>query len=132
LGSLIVLAVPITGLTHLHLGDPVMEELPPGNDARQGYDAAAAAFTPGIVGPTMILVEGRGVGHDGRALSSFQSQIDAEPGVTAVIGPGNVRLHAPQQAFLSPSGNAARFIVLLSTDPEGSPAIETLHRLEAA
>jgi RND superfamily putative drug exporter len=56
--------------------------------------------------------------------------IDARPGVSAVIGPGDVPSARPLGALLSRDGRAARLVVVLGEDPYGGPAVDEIRDLK--
>ncbi|HEY2477237.1 MAG TPA: MMPL family transporter [Solirubrobacterales bacterium] len=127
---LLVLLAAASGLRDLELGNPILRGLPTTTQTRQGYDEASQAFGPGVLGPTMLVVEGNGVGADPAALASLQERIEAQPGVSSVVGPTE-QLPAPVPAvFVSDDGNAARYLIVLDADPDGPVAPEILARLE--
>ncbi len=127
---LAALLTAASGLRHLELGNPILRGLPTTTQTRQGYDEATQAFGPGVLGPTMLLVEGEGAG-DPTALASLQEKIEAQPGIGTVIGPALRMGELPRGIFVSSSGDAARFLVVLEADPDGPVAPEILADLEA-
>jgi RND superfamily putative drug exporter len=127
---LLLLAAAATGLRHLDLANPVIRGLPEATSARRGYDTAAAEIGPGVLGPTMVVLEGNGIGARRRQLAELQSRLSAQAGVAGVLGPADQPLKEPPGVFLSPSGDAARFAVVLDGDPDGAAASATLSGLE--
>jgi RND superfamily putative drug exporter len=127
---LLLLAAAATGLRHLELGNPVIRGLPGSTSARQGYDIAAADIGPGVLGPTMVVLEGGDMMADHRRLAEFQLRLSAQEGVAGVLGPADQPLQEPSGVFLSPRGEAARFVLVLNGDPDGAAASETLSGLE--
>jgi RND superfamily putative drug exporter len=124
------LLVAASGLRHLELGNPVMRGLPETSEPRQGYDAAAAGIGPGVLGPTMLVVEGPGIaGREGQ-LASFQTQLEGERGVVSVLGPADQPAPSRAGVMLAPGGGAARYALALEGDPDGARAIDTLSRVE--
>jgi RND superfamily putative drug exporter len=79
----------------------------------------------------MLVVEGQGVGKDLGPLATLQHRIEAEPGISGVLGPAQQPIAEPKGPFLAPTGNAARYALLLDADPDGPVATEILERLEA-
>jgi RND superfamily putative drug exporter len=128
---LVVLLAGASGLRHLELGNPIIRGLPTTTQSRQGYDEATQALGPGVVGPSMLVIEGEGVGTDAAALTSLQERIEAEPGVASVLGPAHRLAQLPSGIFVSGDGSAARFLVVLDADPDGPVAPEILSGLEA-
>jgi putative drug exporter of the RND superfamily len=125
-----VLLAAATGIRELTLGDPVMRGLPTSTSARRGYDAASRAFTPGILGPTMFVVSQPGIVDRRPQLATLQGELAKFPGVSAVLGPANQPLERPYGVVLAPGGNAARFMVSFSSDPEGAAATDTLATIQ--
>lgn len=125
------LVAAATGLRHLELGNPVIRGLPDSSSVKQGYNTASAAFGPGIVGPTMLVLEGDGISGRPVQLSSFQRRLEAQDGVAGVVGPGDRPLSDAPGVFVSANGDAARFMVILSADPNGPVAPGILSDLES-
>jgi putative drug exporter of the RND superfamily len=128
---LVVLLAAASGLRHMELGNPILRGLPTTTQTRQGYDEATQALGPGVLGPSMLVVEGDGVGQNPGALTSLQEQIAAQPGVASVLGPARRAGALPPGVFVAADGSAARYLVILEADPDGPVAPDILHRLEA-
>lgn len=129
--SIASLLAAATGLRHLELGNPIIRGLPDSSDVKQGYNTAGAAFGPGVLGPTMLVLEGPGVGERVAQLSSFQDSLGQVEGVTGVLGPAQQPVSGPRGIFLAANGNAARFILILDADPNGPVAPGILANLES-
>jgi RND superfamily putative drug exporter len=119
----------------LHLGSPLIRELPATSTAVRASTAASDGFAPGILSPTEILVIGPGVARQGPALARLQAELARQPGVAELIGPGNFPSSAgPSVAALNPmlasSGGAARFVVVEKTDPLDATAISRVRTLQ--
>jgi len=119
----------------LHLGSPLIRELPASSTAVRASTAASDGFAPGILSPTEILVIGPGVSQQGAALARLQTELASQPGVAELIGPGNFPASAgPGVAVLNPmlasSGGAARFVVVEKTDPLDATAISRVRTLQ--
>ena len=125
------LLVAASGLRHLELGNPVMRGLPESSEPRQGYDAAAAGIGPGVLGPTMLVLEGPGIAGREAQLASFQARLEGERGVVGVLGPADQPLPSRAGVMLAPDGGAARYVLALEGDPDGAGAINALSGLEA-
>ena len=125
------LLVAASGLRHLALGNPVMRGLPPASEPRQGYDAAAAGIGPGVLGPTMLVLERAGIAGREAELASLQSRLEDERGVVGVLGPSDQPVPSRAGVMLAPDGNAARYVLVLEGDPDGARAIDTLSQVEA-
>jgi putative drug exporter of the RND superfamily len=128
--SILVLGAAATGLRDMALGNPLIRGLPDSSSPKKGYDAAAASFGPGVLGPTMLVLEEPGIAKRQAALGALRSRLDEVPGVSGVAGPTNQPVGKRSGVLLSPDGNAARFILILRGDPDGSEAGEALSGLE--
>ncbi|HEX2160803.1 MAG TPA: MMPL family transporter, partial [Thermoleophilaceae bacterium] len=125
------LLVAASGLTTIDLGNPLIRGLPADADAREGYRQASQGFAPGILSPTVVIVEGDGVAGRRRALSRFQALLAQRRGVAEVVGPADQPAERAFGAVLSETGDAARFFVVLGTDPLGGRAVQRLRALRA-
>lgn len=123
-----VLSLP---LTDLRLGVSFVPSLPTGAEARTAAAEASAGFAPGILSPTMLLVQGEGVAGRRQELARLGDSLAREPGVAGVIGPGDLPPRFERRVLSSASGNAARFLVVLDDDPLGASAIATVEDLAA-
>ncbi len=126
-----VLLAAASGLRHLELGNPVMRGLPQTSEPRQGYDAAAAGIGPGVLGPTMLVLEGPGIANREAELANLQVSLEEDPQVVGVLGPADQPLPLRSGVMLAPSGNAARYVLALDGDPDGAAATDALSQLEA-
>jgi RND superfamily putative drug exporter len=127
----LALLVAASGLRHLALGNPVMRGLPPTSEPRQGYEAAATGIGPGVLGPTMLVLEGSGIAKRDPELASFQASLEGDPKVIGVLGPADQPLPLRSGVMLAPTGNAARYVLAFDGDPDGATATESLSQLEA-
>jgi putative drug exporter of the RND superfamily len=126
----VALLVAASGLRHLELGNPVMRGLPEASEPRQGYDAAAAGIGPGVLGPTMLVLEGQGVAKRESELTSFQTKLEDDRQIVGVLGPADQPLPSRAGVMLAPNGNAARYVLALNGDPDGAAATKSLSELE--
>jgi RND superfamily putative drug exporter len=126
----LALLAAASGLRHLELGNPVMRGLPEASEPRQGYDAAAAGIGPGVLGPTMLVLEGAGIAKREAELASFQTDLEDDSQIVGVLGPADQPLPSRAGVMLAPNGNAARYVLALNGDPDGATATESLARLE--
>ncbi len=126
----LALLVAASGLRHLELGNPVMRGLPEASEPRQGYDAAAAGIGPGVLGPTMLVLEGQGIAQRGAELASFQTDLEGDRQIVGVLGPADQPLPSRAGVMLAPNGNAARYVLALDGDPDGAAATGALSELE--
>ena len=126
------------GAHSIHLGSPLIRELPASSTAARAGTAAADGFAPGILSPTEILVIGPGVARQTAALARLQRELAAQPGVAEIAGPATLPQSAAQvnstqlNPMLAASGGAARFVVVEKTDPLDATAISRVQQLQAS
>jgi RND superfamily putative drug exporter len=125
-----VLFLAATGLTRTELAFRLISGLPSDSQERRAADAAGLGFAPGVLSPTVLLVEKSGIGVDRAALVRLEQALADEPGVAGVLGPREQLPEIPADVFVSGDGNAARFVAILQDDPLGSAAIEEFRTLE--
>ncbi len=130
------------GAHTIHLGSPLIRELPASSAAARAGTAAADGFAPGILSPTEILVIGPGVARQNAALARLQHELAVQPGVAELAGPASLpspsslpSSAAPPGTFgvnpmLATSGDAARFVVVEKTDPLDATAISRVQQLQ--
>ena len=123
--SLGALAVACYGLTETRLGITQIAGLPKDSGPRKAQDAAAKGFAPGILSPTILLLEGVDA-TDLPALVKLQRELGREPGVASSIGPASELEDEFPGLFISKDGGAARYLLVLDHDPQGGPAVETV------
>ena len=135
--ALVVAAVALAGLAFgaiqlrdTKLGFTLLTGLPGNHEVEQSLFAAGKGFAPGIVAPTEVLLEGEGVGDRRDALAELQERLAAQPGVAGVLGPASVP-EGVEQDVLSVEA-AARYALVLDSDPLGGQAVETVEALEEA
>lgn len=119
----------------LHLGSPLIKELPASSPVARAGAAAADGFAPGILSPTEILVIGPGVAKQTAALARLQQELAAQPGVAELGGPASLPSLPTASGQLNPmlagSGGAARFVVVEKTDPLDATAISRVRALRS-
>lgn len=123
---LLLAAVP---LTHLRLDLSFTSGLPPEDRVQQGARVLNGSGIRGVTAPTEVLVEGDGVSAQREALNRLQTLIGVQPGVAAVLGPAQNPLPNGYGIVFSMNGNAARFVVILDSDPLAGQAIANLRQL---
>jgi RND superfamily putative drug exporter len=135
--ALLIAAAGIAGLlaaawgAHtIHLGSPLIRELPASASAARAGAAAADGFAPGILSPTEILVIGPGVARQTTALGRLQHELATRPGVAEIAGPASLPGSVPVNPMLAASGGAARFVVVENTDPLDATAISRVQQLQ--
>lgn len=104
--------------------------MPPDSPPRAAYDQAAAGLAPGVISPTVVIVEAEGVARQRGELARLQRLLEEQPGVAAVVGPASNPTQRTFGAVLSPDGNAARFGLILGADPLGARAVRQLGDLQ--
>jgi RND superfamily putative drug exporter len=124
-GGLLVLAA--TGLSRTELAFRLISGLSSGTEERQAATEAARGFAPGVLSPTVLLVEGEA---QQSALLKLEQELGEQKGVAAVLGPREQFPQAPDDLFVDSEGNAARFAVVFEHSPLGSEAIDDLRNLE--
>jgi putative drug exporter of the RND superfamily len=130
------LAVPAAQLTHLKLGLRLIGSVPSGSEPARAAAAARKGFAPGILGPTELILERRGVAHLRPRLVRLERLLERQPHVAGVAGPREQPVrHSRSRRFgaaLAPGGNAARYVLILDVDPESAPAVDAVRHVEAA
>jgi putative drug exporter of the RND superfamily len=127
LGLLAVAALPLGGL---RAAVSPVAALPADNPVREAADAAAAGFAPGILAPTALVVSTPGITGDRERLAALERLLDAQPEVAAVLGPRDQPLPLKLGLFLAPDRGAARYLLILDSDPLGAEAIDKLRALQ--
>jgi RND superfamily putative drug exporter len=130
--ALLVLAglvVAATGLRDADLGVKPIRSLPKDSEPARAADAASKGFVPGVLSPTLLVIEQRGINRLRDELVAFQRRLALEHGVAAVLGPGTLPGELPPGVFVAENGSAARFVILLSEYPLSSAGLEDLERL---
>jgi RND superfamily putative drug exporter len=118
------------GLRELRLGFTLLDGLPASAEARRAADAAQAAFAPGILSPTVLLVEGERLESRQAELERLRELLGEREGVAAVLGPGAETEGLPRTPFIADAGTAARMLVVLAHEPLGADALDTVRELD--
>ena len=127
--SLLALAAMAAPIATIDLGNPLIRGLPSDSEPRRAYAQASAGFVPGVLSPTVLLVEGSGVTQQRDALARLQRLLADQPGVAQVLGPPFNPTDRELGALLAQNGNAARYVIAFTADPLGSVAIRRLDAL---
>lgn len=120
IGALAVASVPLLAA---RLDLSFTSSLPASDSVAQGADILKQAGVHGISAPTEVLVERRDITADRAKLATLQQLIEDEPGVADVLGPADSPLRDARGLVLARSGDAARFLVVLDSDPLAAVAI---------
>lgn len=128
-GVLLLAAAPVR---NLDLGFAVIDSLPSHFEARRAAEAAGDGFAPGILSPTVLLVEGPDVGEQRPALDRLQPLLERQPGVAFVAGPANQPSRITIGAVVSTGGKAARYVIVFDSTPLSATTIGHLDGLDRA
>ena len=126
--GLLVLAA--SGISDTKLAFRLISGLPSDTEQRRAAEAAGLGFAPGVLAPTVLLLEGVADGEQRAALVRLEESLEDEDGVAAVIGPREQIPQAPDDLFVTAEGSAARFAVIFDESPLGSGAIADFRGLE--
>ncbi|WP_214370277.1 MMPL family transporter [Pseudonocardia sp. H11422] len=126
LGMLVAASLPLAGL---RAAVSPVDTLPADDPVREAAEAAAAGFAPGIVAPTALIVSEPGITAEREELAELERLLEEQPNVTEVLGPGDQPLPLELGLFLSPDRGAARYLLVLDSDPLGAEAIDGLREL---
>jgi RND superfamily putative drug exporter len=118
-------------LAETELGFTAIRGLPADTEEREAAEAAGQGFAPGILAPTVLLVEQASGPLDEPAFARLEEQLQEQQGVAAVVGPGDEAARELEGVVVSESAPAGRFLIVLEDEPHGGPAIDTLDRLRA-
>jgi putative drug exporter of the RND superfamily len=139
--AVIVAALCIAGLAwvavpvhRLALGLPLISGLPSDTTPARAATAAAAGFAPGVVGPTLVVVQGSQLVTHPQGLLALEELLKREPHVAGALGPAEDSALSQQAGrqlalFVSPQKQAAQFVVVLDVDPLDATAVGAVDRL---
>ena len=127
--TLTLLAAPSAGLVWLDVGNPLIRGLPRDAEPRVAYDELRRGFAPGVIAPVSLIVEAPGIGERRAALANLQRVLSFQPGVAGVLGPASNPTARALGIVLSPSGDAARFILVSEDDPLGATSVRRMDNL---
>ena len=125
--ALVVAALPAR---QLDLGFSVIDSLPSHYEAPRAARAAGEGFAPGILSPTVLLVEGSDVGRLRPQLATLQNLLERQPGVALVAGPANEPSRVSIGAMVATGGDAARYVIVFDASPLSATTIGNLDRLQ--
>ena len=124
------LALAALPLFSLGLGVSFVESLPDDNSVRAAATAAQTGFAPGILSPTVVLVEGDKVTEKRGRLRNLGKLLKQAPGVAGVLGPGDQPLPREIGILLARDKSAARYLVVLDEPPLGAAAVDNVDQLQ--
>lgn len=125
-----LLVIGSLGLGRLALGLSLVRDLPAPSEEARAAEAASLGFAPGIISPTLILVEEPDIVRHQGALAQMEGMIERQPGVAGVIGPREQPTGEAYGAIFSRTNDAAQLIVILNDDPYEARAVATVRSLE--
>jgi putative drug exporter of the RND superfamily len=123
------LAVAASGVRNTELALRLGSGLPADSEVQQAAVAADQGFAAGVLAPTIVLLEGAGVGEQQAQLARLEEGIEEVPGVAGVVGPRELPVEVPGGVLVSEDGNAARVVTILEAPPLDSDAIEASREL---
>ncbi|MGN6588321.1 MAG: MMPL family transporter [Solirubrobacterales bacterium] len=130
IACLALLLAAASGLRKLELGNPIIRGLPASTDVRQGYDVAQETLGPGVVGPTMLVLEEPGIGERRQQLAALQVALGERDEIAEVVGPAMEPAGRPYGVLISQNGDAARYVLVLAADPDSAKGTQILSDLE--
>lgn len=128
--AVVLLGLAASGLNGFPLGFGLVAGLPSGNPVAVASAQAARGFAPGVVAPTELLLQAPGIARRRAQLDRLQLALEKEPGVAGVLGPADQPLPARYGLALAPKGNAARYAIVLDSEPTEARAVSHLERIE--
>lgn len=153
------LVAAASGLGRMGLGLPLLSDLPATTQTARATRAAAQGFVPGMLSPTVILIDQSAILDHQAQLARLEVALARQPGVAAVVGPrerlraipsvapaladlkgllerrlgvsgGQLSVHRAYGAVFSKNGSTARMVLVLRPDPLGARAIADLGTIE--
>ncbi len=122
-----LLAVAARSMLETDLGISQIRGLPADSEPKRAAEAAERGFAPGILSPTVLLLEGVDRRLDLPGLVRLQRALAEEQGVAAAVGPASpLAREIPGLVF--GREESARYLLVLDEEPQGSSA----HRGRAA
>ena len=125
-----VLAVGAAPIAHLSIGSSFVSSLPGDSSVRVAAASAQQGFAEGILSPTTVLLEGEHLDLQRQSLRRLGKALAGQPGVAGVLGPGSQPRAVERNILIAGDGGAARFLVILSSDPLGATAVADVDRLQ--
>lgn len=131
LGGLAWAALPVH---RIGAGLPLVSALPSDTAAARAASAASAGFAPGIVAPTLVVVQGSDLVTHPQGLLALEELLKREGHVAGVLGPAEDSVLSQQAGrqvalFVNAQKQAAQFVVVLDSDPLDATAVAAVDRL---
>jgi RND superfamily putative drug exporter len=136
-GAVAVLVVPALNVGRIRLGFQLIQALPADEEAARAAKAAREGFAPGILSPTLVVVQGPGIGGKPAQLLKLEDELRRQKGVAGVIGPAEqtllqrAGLKNLEGATVARNGNAVRYALILDHEPLGGIAIHDIKSLKS-
>ncbi|MGB3762558.1 MAG: MMPL family transporter, partial [Ornithinimicrobium sp.] len=127
LTALVFVALPVRDMS---LNLSFANGLPTENPVQQAQAAAGEGFAQGIISPSVLLVEGPDLTQRTDALEQLATEMDDVPGVAGVLGPEGLPANRGREMILSPTGEAARLLLVLDADPLDANAVAIMQDLQ--
>jgi putative drug exporter of the RND superfamily len=120
---------------HIAVGLPLVRALPSDTEEARAADAATEGFAPGIVSPTLVVIQGADVGTRPDALLALEGLLQHEAHVAGVLGPKedaalSQQAGRPLALFVAAPRQTAQYVVVLDTDPLDATAVTAVDRLQ--
>ncbi len=135
-GAVVLLILPATQIRDSRLGFQLISSLPSSAEAARAGAAAAQGLAPGILSPTLVVVQQPGIAGRPAQLLKFEQELRGQRGVAGVIGPAEQAVAERagvkniEGVTLAKGGDAARYAIILDHDPLGGIAIRDIKHLK--
>ena len=128
--AFVALLFAASGLTRLHAGISIIDDLPALAPESRAAEDAARGFAAGIISPSEVVIEGQGIGGRRAQLARLEQELAREPGVAAVVGPREQLPGVPEGLFVAKDANAARVVIVFKADPYSARAIAAIRQID--
>ena len=128
LAALVVLAFGARGLAETKLGISQIRGLPSDAEPRRAAEAAQRGFAPGILAPTVVLLDGVDRARDLPGLVRLGRLLERQPGIATAVGPATP-LARQVPGLVTGKEGSVRYLLVLGREPQASPAIEAVGAL---
>jgi len=128
--GVVALALCALPIRNLNLGLSFVPSLPADDQVRQAATAAREGFADGVVSPTVLLLQGPHITGKRAQLDRLQHLLAARRGVAGVVGPADQPIPDELGLVLSRDGSAARYLLVLDTQPLGGTGIDVVSSLQ--
>lgn len=125
------LVVAASGLRDTDLRFDLVASLPGDDPVPRAAGAAEDGFAAGILGPTVLLLEGEGIAASATNLGRLGEELGDQPAVAGVVGPSTPTPIPVGDLFRAPDGDAARYLILFRERPTAQATIDALTRIES-